>query len=143
MKKGGPTPRKELENINYLYAHIEVFQFFKDVGYYKFCDKVQGSHQQVDEELSLSFDGSKEIIGKEEFMIDETLFSEVTELPSTREKWFKTTITKDVEFIYYLKPQHRRVVWNKSVPSSWLEERWRKLPKAIVVYITCEGRYIH
>ena len=29
----------------------------------------------------------------------------------------------------------------KSVPSSWLEERWKQLLKAIVVYITCEGRY--
>ena len=64
----------------------------------------------------------------------------MTELPRTREKWFKTTITKNVEFRSYLKPEHREVVWKKSVPSTWLEERWQ-LVKAIVVYITCEGRY--
>ena len=74
-------------------------------------------------------------------MVDENLIVEVTELPRTGEKWFKTTITKDVEFRFYLKPQHRGVVWNKSVPYSWLEERWQQLMKAIVVYITCEGRY--
>ena len=72
------------------------------------------------EEFSLSFDGSKEFIGKE-FHIDETLVIEVTELPSTGEKWFKTTIPKDVEFRSYLKPEHRGVVWKKSVPSSCLE----------------------
>ena len=63
------------------------------------------------------------------------------ELPRTREKWFKTTITKDVEFRSYLKPEHRDIVQKKSVPSTWLEERWQQLLKAILVYITCEGRY--
>ena len=74
-------------------------------------------------------------------MVDQTLITEVTKLPRIGEKWFKTTITKDVEFISYLKPEHRGVVWKKSVPSSWLEERWKQLLKAIVVYITCEGRH--
>ena len=73
--------------------------------------------------------------------MDETLIAEVTELPRTSEKWYKTTITKNVEFRSYLKPEHREVVWKKSVPSTWLEERWQQLLKAIVVYITCEGRY--
>ena len=62
------------------------------------------------EEFSLSFDGSKAVIGKEEFHIDETLITEVTELLGTGEKWFKTTIPKDVEFKSYLKPEHRGVV---------------------------------
>ena len=51
-------------------------------------------------------------------MVDETLIVEVIELPRTGEKWFKTTITKDVEFISYLMPEHREVVWKKSVPST-------------------------
>ena len=65
------------------------------------------------------------MIGKEEFLVDETLIAEVIELPGTREKWFKTTITKNVEFRSYLKPEHRDVLWKKSVPSTWLEERWQ------------------
>ena len=73
--------------------------------------------------------------------MDETLIAEVTELPRTGEKWFKTTITKNLEFRSYLKPEHRNVVWKKSVPSTWLEERWKQLLKTILVYITCEGRY--
>ena len=68
--------------------------------------------------FALSFDGSKALIGKEEFMVDETLISEVTELPRIGEKWFKTIITNDVEFKYYLKPEHKGVVWKKSVPST-------------------------
>ena len=46
-----------------------------------------------------------------------------------------------MEFRSYLKPEHRDVVWKKSVPSTWLEERWQQLLKAILVYITCESRY--
>ena len=93
------------------------------------------------EAFSLSFDVSKELIGKEEFTLDETLIVELTELPRIWEKLFKTTITKDVEFRSYLNPEHRGMVWKKSVSSSWLEDRWQQLLKAIVVYITCEGRY--
>ena len=93
------------------------------------------------EEFSLSFDGSEAVIGKKEFLIYETLIIEVTELLSIGEKWFKTTISKDVEFRSYMKLEHREVVWKKSVPSSWLEERWQQLLKVIVLYITCKGRY--
>ena len=65
------------------------------------------------------------MIGKEEFQVDETLIEEVVELPRTREKWFKTTITKDVGFRSYLNPEHKNVVWKKSIPSTWLEEKWQ------------------
>ena len=119
MKKGGgPSLKQELGDIIYLESHPKFCQFFKDAGYYRFCEKIQGSHQQVVEAFSLSFDGSKALIGKEEFQVDETLIAEVIELPRTGEKWFKTTITKNVEFRSYLKPEHRNVVWKKSVPST-------------------------
>ena len=124
MKKGGVTSNQELGDISYLESHPEVYQFFKDAGCYRFCEKIQGSHQQVAEAFALSFDGSKVLIGKEEFLVDETLIAEVTELPRTGEKWFKTTITKNVEFRSYLKHEYINVVWKKSVPSTWLEERW-------------------
>ena len=139
MKKGGPTLRQELGDINYLDSHPEVCQFFKDANCYRFCEKIQGSHQQVAEAFTLSFDGSKALIGKEEFLVDETLIAEVKKLLRTREKWFKTTITKNVEFRSYLKPEHRDVLWKKSVPSTWLEERWKQLLKAILVYITSKA----
>ena len=53
------------------------------------------------ESFALSFDGSKAVTGREEFQVDEALISQVTEIPSTRENWFKTTITKNVKFRYY------------------------------------------
>ena len=68
MKKGGgPALREELGDIRYLESHLEVCQFFKDAGYYRLCEKIQGSHRQVAESFALSFDGSKALIGREEF----------------------------------------------------------------------------
>ena len=119
MKKGGgPFLRKELGDIGYLESHQEVCQLFKDSGYYRLCEKIQGSHQQVAESFALSFDGSKAVIGREEFQVDEALITEVTKLPRTRENWFKTTITKNVEFGSYLKLEQKNHVWRKSIPSS-------------------------
>ena len=59
------------------------------------------------------------MIGKEEFQVDETLIAKLAELPRTRKKWFKTTITKGVEFRSYLKPKHKNTVWKKIIPSKW------------------------
>ena len=141
MKRRGPALRKELGDIGYLESHPELCQLFKDSSYYRFYEKIQGSHQQVAESFALAFDGSKAVIGREKFRVDEALIVEVTELPRTGEIWFKTTITKNVEFRSHLKPKHKNIVWKKSIPTSWLEEKWQHLLKSILVYITCEGRY--
>ena len=86
MKKGGgPALRKELGDIGYLESHPKVCQFFKDLGCYRFCERIQGSHQQVAEAFALSFDGSKAVIGIDEFQVDEALIEKVTELPRTWE----------------------------------------------------------
>ena len=79
------------------------------------------------EAFSLSFDGSKVVIGREEFQVDEALIEKVTELPSTGESWFKTTITKNVKFSSYLKSEHKNIAWKKSIPTSSLEETMKKL----------------
>ena len=70
------------------------------------------------EAFALTFYGLKVVIGKEEFQVDKALITEVTELPRTGERWFKTTITKNVEFKSYLKPEHKSIVWKKSIPTS-------------------------
>jgi hypothetical protein len=39
MKRGGPTLRKELDDIGYLESHPKVCHLFKDAGCYEFCKK--------------------------------------------------------------------------------------------------------
>ena len=61
MKKGGgPSLRKELGDITYLESHLEVCHLFKDLGCYRFCEKIQGSHQQVEKSFSLSLMARKQ-----------------------------------------------------------------------------------
>jgi hypothetical protein len=73
--------------------------------------------------------------------VDKALIVEVTKLPNTGEKWFKTTVTKNVEIRSYLKPERKDLIWKKDIPVSFFEEKWQQLLKSIMVYITCKGRY--
>jgi hypothetical protein len=125
MKKGMSTLRKELNDIEYLESHTQVCQMFKDVGCYNFCQKLKIFHQQVAKAFALIFYGKKAIIGRDELEINEAIISEVTELPTTREKRFKTTVIKNVEFRSYLKPEHRGLIWKKDIPVSFIEEKWK------------------
>ena len=123
MKRGGPSLRKELGDISFLESHPEVCQLFKDANCYRFCEKIQVFHQKVAEAFALTFDGTKAVIGREEFQVDDALIAEVAELPRTRESWFKNTVTKNVEFRSYLKPEHKIIVWKKTIPMSCLDEK--------------------
>jgi hypothetical protein len=40
-----------------------------------------------------------------------------------------------------LLPIHKDLSWKKDIPMSYLEPKWQSLLKAILVYVTCEGRY--
>ena len=77
------------------------------------------------EAFTLSFDGKKEIIDKDEFEIDEALIAKVIELPTTGEKWFKNNVINNIEFRSYLKPEHRGLIWRKDIHLSFLEEKWK------------------
>jgi len=141
MKKGGNFLRKELSDITYLESHPEICQMFRDVGCYRFCEKLQGFHQGVVEAFALTFDGAKAKFGTIEVQVDEVIVTAVTEMPRTGERWFKSTTIKYIEFRSYLKPKHKSITLKKDIPRSNLEEKWQHLLKAIQVYITCEGRY--
>ena len=73
--------------------------------------------------------------------MDESLIPEVIELPRTGERQVKITITKNVEFTSYLNLEHKNIVMKKSIPTTWIEENWQHLLKAILVNINCDGRY--
>jgi len=45
--------------------------------------------------------------------------------------WFKTTSVKDIDFRSFLKKEHRNMNWEKDVPRSNLEEKWKSLLKMI------------
>jgi hypothetical protein len=71
----------------------------------------------------------------------EATIASATGMPRTGKNWFKTTVTKNLEFRPYLKPEFQDIIWKKDIPSSHLEKKWKNLLKAIQLYITTEGRY--
>jgi hypothetical protein len=141
ISTGGALLRKELQDASYLEAHPESCELFKSVGCYRFCHKLQGYHQGVTEAFAKSFDGFKVQLGPILMQIDEASISTTTEIPGEGEKWFNTTSIKEIDFRSFLKKEHQNMNWQKEIPRSYLEEKWKILLKIIQVYITCEGRY--
>ena len=78
MKKGGTFLRKELNDITYLEAHPEIFQMFRDAGYYGFYEKLQGFHQGMAEAFTLNFDRAKAKVGTIEVHVDEAIVAVAT-----------------------------------------------------------------
>ena len=115
--------------------------FFKLVGMFSYCEKLEDFHQQLFEAFALSYDGRTTVICKEEFMVDEADITKITGLPRIGECWFKMIVPTNIEFRSYLQPQHKNLIWKKDIPMSFFEPKWKALLKAIFVYITCEGRY--
>lgn len=127
MTRTTPALRSELEGAKYLEKHPTVAQFFRQTGVFAYCEKLDTFHQQIAESFAVSFDGRIAKIGREEFIVDEC--------------WFKTNTPVDIEFRSYLLPTHRGMIWKKNVAMASLEPEWQALLKAIIAYITCEGRY--
>jgi len=65
MPKAGPALRAELDGVWYLKTHLEVAEFFKQVGVYAYCEKLTDFHQQVSEIFVISYDGRSATVGKD------------------------------------------------------------------------------
>ena len=110
MTRTTPALRSELEGVTYLNANPTVAQFFRQIGVFSYCEKLDTFHQQIAEAFAVSFDGRTAKIGREEFIVDEAAIHECTGLPRIGECWFKTTTPADTDFRSYLLPTHRSMI---------------------------------
>jgi hypothetical protein len=101
----------------------------------------KGYHQGIIEAFAKSYEGNKATIGPLEIQVDEASIASATGMPRTGQKWFKITVTKNLDFRPYLKLEFKNIIWKRDIPISHLEEKWKSLLKAIQLYITTEGRY--
>jgi hypothetical protein len=76
-----------------------------------------------------------------EIQFDEAAIASAIGMPRIGQKWFNTTVTKNLDFRPYLNPEFQDIIWNRDIPTSHLKEKWQALLKAIQLYITTEGRY--
>ena len=91
MPRTAPALRSELEGVKYLNALPTVAQFFKQVGVFTYCEKLETFHHQIAESFATTYDGRVAKLGREEFIFDEAAIQEATGLPRSGECWFKTT----------------------------------------------------
>jgi hypothetical protein len=103
-KQGGRLLRKELDNLSFLQSYPEVQKRFSDAGCMTYVERLQeGYHQVIAEIFAKSYDGSKATVGSLELIVDEVAIASATGLPRTGQNWFKTTVTKNLDFRSYLK----------------------------------------
>jgi hypothetical protein len=63
----------------------------------------EGYHQAIAETFEKSYDGKKGKVGSLELIVDEAAIASTIGLPKVGQIWFKTTITKNMDFRSYLK----------------------------------------
>jgi hypothetical protein len=141
-KQGGLLLRKQLDNLSFLQSYPEVQKRFSNTSSMTYVEKLQeGYHQVIVETFAKSYDGNKATVDSLELIVDEAAIASTTGLPITGQSWFKTKVTKNLDFRSYLKIEFRSINWKKSILVSYLEEEWQFLFKGIQLYITSEGRY--
>ena len=75
----------------------------------------------IAETFANSYDGKKATIGSLELIVDEVSIASATGLPRTGQSWFKTTVTKNLDFRSYLKTEFQSITWKKSIHVSYPE----------------------
>ena len=115
--------KKELDSLSYLQSFPDVQKRFADVGCLEFVERLQvGHHTGVAEMFAKSYDGWNTAVGSLKLIVDEGTIATATGIPRSGETWFKTTLTKNLEFRSYLKAEFQGIVWKKSIPVSYLKE---------------------
>jgi len=124
-KRGGPPLRKELDSIQYLESHPEIHRMFSYAVCLTYVHKLQeGYHQGLTKAFEKSYDGCKVTIGPLEMQINEASIASTIGMPGEGQRWFKITVTKNLEFRPFLKPEFQDIIWKRDIPTSYLEKKW-------------------
>lgn len=113
--RSGRCLRTEPEGLDALRTDKTIEEAFKKVGCWRFCEKLQGGHNQVTKEFALNFTGLHTKIGVLELPISLEVISLVTEIPRGREKWFKNFKFEMEHCKIFLKPEFVDIDLTKAV----------------------------
>ena len=134
--------RFEPERFNPSEIHRDCMQILEQNQWITFFEKFDGFYEEVSLESSHSFDGERATIGNLTIRIFEDIIAQVTGLPQTRERYFKTKNFKDKSWASFVsRARVAAVNWKKGIPRSWLIHPWDELAYLIQKFITCEERF--
>jgi len=140
-KRSGQVLRFEPQNLDLFEGNPNFIDSFRQVGCYRFCEKMQGYHKQMSMDFALNFDGIKTKVGPLEVAVNPDSISAATEIPRVGEKWFKVQRFKLANCDDFLVVEHKGADLSDGVPKSWLEKPYQQFLKIIQRFFTCEGRY--
>jgi hypothetical protein len=134
--------RYEPKKFDPLEIHKDCIQILEQNQWISFFEKFDGYYEEVALEFAHSFDGERATIGNLTIRISEDIIAQVTGLPQTGERYFKTKYFKDKSWASFVSRSRVATVnWKKGIPRSWLIHPWDELAYLIQKFITCEGRF--
>lgn len=139
--RSGHCLRTEPETIEALTKDKSVEEAFKKAGCWKFCEKLQGGHNQVTKEFALHFTGLNTKVGFLNLTISPEIISSLTEIPRGEEIWFKNFRFEMEPCKKFLKLGFEETYLTKAVPRSYIKNTYSNFLYNIQRYFTCEGRY--
>ena len=139
--RSGHYLRMEPESIEALTKDKSVEEAFKKEGCWRFCEKLQGGHNQVTKEFSINFTGSNTKVGFLNLPISPEIISLVTKIPRGEERWFKNFRFEMEPCKIFLKPEFVDTDLTKAVPRGYVKDTYDNLLSNIQRYFTYEGRY--
>ena len=125
--RSGHCLRTEPESIEALTKDKSVEEAFKKAGCWKFCEKLQGGHNQVKKEFALHFTGSNTKVGLLNLTISPEIISSVTEIPRGEERWFKNFRFEMEPCKIFLKPGFEETDLTKAVPRSYIKNTYANM----------------
>jgi hypothetical protein len=88
-RSSGSLVRFEPIDTSLIEQYINHVDSFKHLGCWRFCQKLQGYHLEVSRDFVQNYMDGKTKIGPLEINVIADMIVEVTEIPRTREQWFK------------------------------------------------------
>jgi hypothetical protein len=114
---------------------------FINGGWFKFCCKFQGHHEEISKLFSLNFDGFQTQVRNVLVHVVEHSIATTCHLPVKGERWWKKNKLPAGLCNQFLMEEHHNPDWSQGIPNKWLKKEWQNVLVVVQRYITCEGRY--
>jgi hypothetical protein len=135
-KRSGSMVRFEPTDTTLIEQNPNHVDSFKRMGCWRFCQKIEGHHLEVSRDFVQNYKEGKTQVGPLEIQLTTNLIAEVTEIPRTKELWFKARKLEKEDWCQdILKPKHRGADLVKGVPRNWLLEEYDKLLFIIQIFL--------
>ena len=128
-------------DMNLLNEEPNFVKALKNTGCMRFCQKLQGFHTQISNEVATNFTGTTSKVGILNFSVSPKTIAQGIEIPRQGEECFKSTKFKLQNCDEFMKAEYVGNDIAVGIPRKYLKEDYFKLLVIIHKYFTCKGRF--